>query len=249
MPTFAIEIREKNKRRDEKFPVSIRMTHLSKQVNLPTGVYVTRQQINSDFSGLKDNSLNRAFFNEIHQYERMLTDGLGINLRQYNAKELVNYINLQKANSRGAGIDFIAFSNEYISELEKRGQDGYAESFRVAIRNLTDYFGRSFISIKEINIENLSGFIEYMQKPRAICRTDKFGRLVKMHKNGVKPQTVKDYLGDVKTLFNAACDKFSDEDSGFTVITHNPFKGKNYRLRQRKNHIKDFCRSLTSQKY
>lgn len=137
---------------------------------------------------------------------------------------------MQKQNSKGAGIDFIAFANEYIAKLENNGQRGYAESVKAAVRNLTDYFGRSSVSIKEINIENVSGFISYMQKPRTVQRVDRFGNVSEVEKRGVKPQTLKDYLGDIKTIFNAACEKYNGEDQELAIITHNPFTSKKLRI-------------------
>lgn len=45
-----------------------------------------------------------------------------------------------------------------------------------------------------------------------------------------KPQTIKDYLGDLQTMFNAARDKYNDEDSEVMLITHFPFRNKKLQI-------------------
>lgn len=226
MPTFAISVRKHKQRRDGRFPVAIRLTHQRKQLYIPTDVYVTSKQIRPDFSGLKDITITKGLLNDIDKYEKMLIDGLGTDLSGYTAHELVNYILLQKQTAGGAGIDFVAFSHEYVKKLTDSGQDGYAEPFKAVVNNLIDYFGRSVIYIKEITVKNLQGFIEYMLNPRTIYRPNQRGGMTKYERKGVKPQTIKDYLGDIQTLFNAACEKYNDPDSEIQIITHNPFNTK-----------------------
>lgn len=78
MPTFNIEVKEKNRRRDGRYPVSIRVTHMRKHAYISTRMYVSRGQVDPDSLAIKDNTLNRALLNEIHKSERILFDGLGI---------------------------------------------------------------------------------------------------------------------------------------------------------------------------
>ena len=226
MPTFSIEVREKNERRDGKFPVSIRLTHKRVSRKIPTGIYVNRKQVKSDFSGIKDPTILKGLLNDISKYEDMLTKGLGTDLSRFSASDLVRYIEMQKATAGGAEIDFIAFCNSHIKTLRREGRDGTAGRFEAVIRNLTDYFGRSTVFVKEINVKNLQGFIEYMQKPHEQNRINQHGKEVTIRRPGCKAQTVKDYLADVHTLFNAACDYYNDEDAETLLITHRPFASK-----------------------
>lgn len=230
MPTFAIEVREKNERRDGKFPVAIRITHKRVSRKIPTDVYVTRKQMKPDFSGLKDVTILKGLLNDIAGYEEMLAKGLGTDLSHFTTQDLVNYIQKQKETAGGAGIDFIAFCNAHIQALRDAGRDGTAGRFEAVIRNLSDYFGRSVVYVKEINVSNLRGFIEYMQKPRTITRLNQFKREVTKRVPGCKAQTVKDYLADIQTMFNAACSKYNDEDAEIDLITHRPFASKKLQI-------------------
>ena len=226
MPTFSIEIREKNERRDGKFPVSIRLTHKREVRKISTGVYVSRKQVKPDFSGIKDTTILKGLLNDISKYEEMLAKGLGTDLSRFSASDLVKYIESQKATEGGVGIDFIAFCKNYIKTLRDKGRNGTADPLDAAIRNLIDYFGRSTVFVKEINVKNLQGFIDYMGNPRIQTRINQHGQAVTIKRPGCKAQTIKDYLGDIRTLFNAACDHYNDEDAETVLITHRPFGSK-----------------------
>ena len=89
----------------------------------------------------------------------MLAKGLGTDLSRFSAADLVKYIESQKTTAGGGGIDFIAFCDGHIKTLRAEGRDGTAGRFEAVIRNLTDYFGRSIVFVKEINVKNLQGFV------------------------------------------------------------------------------------------
>lgn len=254
MATFAIEIRERNIRRDGKYPVSIRLIHQGKNNTLSTDIYVSRKQIKDDFSGLKDDRLRRQLEEEILKYENMLRENLGIDLSGFSSKSIVDFIKLHKKTAGGATIDFIEFSNDFINELEKNGRKGYAESFKSVVQNLIDYFGCSVVYIKDINVKNLEGFIKYMLNPRTVYRFDKYGKKIELLKNGVSPQTLKDYMIDMQTLFKAARKKYNDEDSNIQLITHYPFSSDKLYIevksqpKKRELNINDLVKILTANK-
>lgn len=230
MATFAIEVRERNERRDGKFPVSIRITHKRAIKNIPTDVYVTRKQIKPDFSGLKDTTILKGLLTDIQNYEEILAKGLGTDLSRFSVHDLATYIQTQKETDGGASIDFIAFCNAHIDTLRKAGRKGSAGRFEAVVRNLIDYFGRPIVFVKEINVKNLLGFIEYMQKPHTITRINQHGKEVTTEMQGCKAQTVKDYIADLQTLFNVACDKYNDPDAETALIAHRPFSSSKLQI-------------------
>ena len=193
---------------------------------MPTDVYVSRKQITTDFKTIKDTEVVRMIDRDIIEYENILLRNLGSNLSQYTAREWADYIEKYTTTDGGAGIDFIAFCEGHIKALRAEGRNGTAGRFEAVIRNLTDYFGRSTVFVKEINVKNLQGFVEYMQKPHEQTRTNQHGKEVTVRRPGCKAQTAKDYLADLQTLFNAACDKYNDEDAEAVLITHRPFGSK-----------------------
>lgn len=233
MPTFTIVVREKNKRKDGKYPVSIRLTHKRQSVNIPIDTYVQRYQINAKFTGLKDAFLVRQINNDIIRYEDILLKELGTDLSRYTAKELANIIAHQRVIPEGGHIDFADFCRTYIMQLKQDGRTGTASRLDAVLRNLVYFFGRENFSVKEINVKNIQSFIEWLSKPRKVAYVDKNGRKVEITREPCKAQTVKDYVADVQTLFNAAKDKYNDEDTGVTIISHNPFRSKKVRIEVR----------------
>lgn len=224
MPTFKICVFEHQQRKDGKFRVSIRLTHNRQRVFIATDTYVVRKQINADFSGIKDAEITRRIDKDILRYEDILLRGIGSNMSKYTAKELADYITNWTATEGGANIDFVAFSRAHIAKLKAERRKGYAEPFDALIRHLIDFMGREKINIKEINTKTLQKFEEYLREPRKMIRINQHGKAVEINRGPLKDQTIADYFGDLRTLFNAAVDEYNDEDEELALITHNPFR-------------------------
>jgi integrase len=230
VPTFKISVQKHQQRRDGKFPVSIRMTHNRQSAYMKTDTYVTRKQVASDLTSIKDTEIVRLIDRDIIEYEKRLLRGLGSDLSAYTARELVDYLQKHIATDGGANIDFITFSRDHIANLRAAKRDGTAMRLEAVVNRLVDYFGRPSATVKEINVKNMREFAEYLQKPHVVRLTNKKGETVKIEKSGVIAQTAKDYLADVQTLFNAACEKYNDEDAEIALITHRPFSSKKLQI-------------------
>lgn len=224
MPTFKICVFEHQQRADGKFRVSIRLSHNRKSCYIATDTYVVRKQISKDFSGLRDTDTARKIDRDIIRYEKILLDGLGADLGRFSAKELADYIKKVAETEGGAGIDFVKFANDHISKLHDEGRKLYANRFEIVIRLLQDFFKRDIIFVKEINANNIRLFVKYLQQPRRMVRVNQLGRHYEITRPGLKNQTIADYLRILQTLFNAACDKYNDDDGELMIIKHNPFR-------------------------
>ena len=82
MATFKAVVMRHQKRRDGKYPVSIRLTHNKKSTYLSTGLYVSGKQINSKTFEIKDQFVLERTNNTIRDYERFLLT--------YSTSELIN---------------------------------------------------------------------------------------------------------------------------------------------------------------
>lgn len=233
MPTFSIIVREQNERRDGTYPVSIRITHNRKSANISTGIYVRKAQIKKNFTGIKDAVLYKSLNDDIIKYSDILLKEFGSDLSRFTVQELAGAINAHRTSSVSNGIDFIKFCADHIADLKDKGREGYASRLEAVTKNLTHYFNRAEVSVREINVRNLQGFIDYLSKPRKMSYVDVRGRAVTMTRPACKPQTIKDYIADLQTLFNAACDKYNDEDAEVMLITHYPFRNKKLKIEVR----------------
>ena len=55
-------------------------------------------------------------------------------------------------------------------------------------------------------------------------RKNQFGKIVTIERKGLSDVSVIDYIGDIRTLFNAAIEEYNDEDRGDIRIKHYPFR-------------------------
>lgn len=222
MATFKVCVFEHQQREDKKYPVSIRLSCNRQSTYISTGLYAVRGQISRDFKTVKDTELLRSVDRTIEKYERLIVEKLGVEVKNYSAKELRAF--LEQSDQEAKGVDFIAFSRGYIDKLLKKEQPAYGKAVESAVNALVDFFGRERVSIKEITFKSLSAFVSFLQSERTIRRTDQFGRPTTTERKAVSDRTVADYMSKIRTLFNAAIDQYNDEDMGVSVITHYPFR-------------------------
>ncbi len=221
MATFTISILEHQKRAsDGKYPVSIRLTFKRNTVYLKTEYYVDGKQIDKDFK-LKDKFLIRQLNDKIRVYEDAVIK-LGARVDRYTATELKEYLFKTTKVGTDTSIDFVAFSLSHIEKIKTK-QKSRSSVLNRTLNSFVEFWGRDRISISEITSKKLKEFEEYLYEPRTITRKSQTGKDVIYKKEPCIAAGVHDYLGNIRTLFNAAKEKFNDDDKGEILITHNPF--------------------------
>jgi integrase len=70
----------------------------------------------------------------------------------------------------------------------------------------------------------LPDYERYLRKERRFKRKNQFGKDVNYVSNGLSDSGLHNHMRDLRTLFNAASDRFNDEDLGLIRIKHYPFK-------------------------
>ena len=252
MATFSIEVRSAYERKDGRYPVYIRLTHNRQLERMPTGLYVTRQQLKRDLVTIKDTTIVRELHNTIAEYERILLKLVGANMQKYSAKELSDKIEKYLCRADADAIDFGAFCREYVQALKDNKQIGLAYKRESAYSNYASYYGSENIPIKEVNVKNLQGFISYLSRPHKVRVRTGMGKEYDRMNPPCKRQTIKDYLSALQTMFIACCDKYNDADEDVMVITHQPFKNKKVQLEvkeqpaKRDMAIEDLVKILTA---
>jgi integrase len=226
MATFKICVFEHQKREDGKYPVSIRVTNNRKTAYISTGNYVTRSQIDRSFKYIKDNSVIRSIDKQIQKYEDLIKDKLGVSVNSYSVRELCEF--LKQYTNTSSDIDFIAFAWEHIKTIRSNPmREAYAKKIESTLLALIDFFDRDTIFIKEINSKSLQSFADYLQSERIMTRKARNGcksDTIVTKRKAVSDRTISDYITNIRTLFNAAIEKYNDEDLGVTLITHYPFR-------------------------
>jgi len=231
MAAFSISIQKHQKRMDGKFPVSIRLIFKRKNVYLKTEFYVGEKQIDKEYN-LKDRFLIRLINKKIDQYEDIIIKKLGNNLDKYTAAELKEFLIKSTKPGSDDSIDFIAFSRTHIEKIKPK-QKSRASVLQRTLNSFIDYFGRDKIAISEITSKILQEYQVYLLNPRTIVRLNQYGKKITYNKPACISAGVHDYMGNIRTLFNAAKKEFNDDDKGEMRIIHNPFT--NYEIPPKKN--------------
>ena len=138
MPTYSISVLKHQQRADEKYSVSIRVTHDRKSSYLKTDYYVVTQQLNKNFE-VKDKVLLKLLLEKIEDYENIVVKGLGNDVINYSAKDIVEFI--KKKQKEVSCIDFISFARKHVDKLFREGRDKRAKHIQTTINALVDFSG------------------------------------------------------------------------------------------------------------
>lgn len=218
MATFKICVFEHQKRADDTFPVSIRVTWKRQSAYIKTEYRVSKKQLTKTFE-LKDPFILRELNNRIATYEELKVRKLRLNIEAYSAKELAEYFTKQSSDS-GGEIDFIQFGRDYASKLKYN----YTRIFRSTLNAIVDYTGREKVMFSEITSKFLMSFENHLKTERKVIRDNQLGVPVEVIQPPVSDMTIRNYMSNIRTLFNAAIMQFNDDDKDEIVIKHYPFK-------------------------
>lgn len=201
MATFKIAVRQHQKRRDGRYPVSIRIIHKSRIGYIPTGYYVSKSQLTRKFE-LNDALLGKELNGRIFQYEKVIIE-LGLRSDSLSVKEIISHI--EHKTVQCDEIEFFAFAEHVIEKMKSNGRIKPAINYNTSINNLEKFLKRRRLYFPEITSNLLREWEQWMRA------------------NNVGERAPSLYIGTVRTLFNLAVDEFNDDDTGVIRILHNPF--------------------------
>jgi integrase len=199
----------------------IRMTHKRLHAYLKTEFYATAKQLDKE-EKVKDKFLLKQLYSKIEEYEETILKRLGNKVDLYTASELKDYLIKATAGGTDRTIDFVHFAKSYILKVRDK-QKARARRMNTTLNALIDFWGREKIPIVEITSKALKGFEEYLLKPHSITRTNQLGNDVKSERPPLSLAGVRDYMTDLRVLFNRAKEEFNDDDKDEILILHYPF--------------------------
>jgi integrase len=219
MATIKEVVLKHHKKEDGTYNIKYRLTHNRKITYINTNYFAGEKQLKKDFS-VKDKFLLSVISTEIARYRIKLLE-LDSLLAHLDVKELANRLTQTEEN---LVIDIIAFGRQYVNELLEQGRKGTAYPLLTVINSLCDYFGSQSVEIDRVNSLMLPGYEKYLRKERKFKRKNQFGNDVNYVSKGLSDSGLHNHIRDLRTIFNAARDRFNDEDRGLIRIKHYPFK-------------------------
>ena len=217
MATVAAVVFEHHEKNDGTFNVKIRVYHKSEKKYIDTTHFVSRRQLDANYN-IKDKFLLKKLEQTLDEYRETISQ-LGFKLDFFSCEQLRDY--LRDLNS---DIDFIAFCNNHIAQLKRENRSGTAGTHRTVKNSLVDYFKRESVSITEIHSNMLNSYERYLRSERIIKRVNQLGRVTETKEKGLSDSGIHNHMRDLRTLFNAACNYYNNEDLGLFKIKHYPFK-------------------------
>ena len=219
MATIKEVVLKHHKKEDGTYNIKYRLTHNRKITYINTNYFVGEKQLKKDFS-VKDKFLLSVVSTEIAKYRVRLLE-LDHLLIHLDVRELANRLTHTEENFV---IDIIAFGRQHVNELLNQGRKGTAHPLLTVINSLCDFFGNEKIEIDRINALMLPDYERYLRKLRRFRRKNQFGNEINYLSKGLSESGLHNHMRDLRTLFNAARDRYNDEDRGVIRIKHYPFK-------------------------
>jgi integrase len=219
MATIKEVVLKHHKKEDGTYNIKYRLTHNRRTIYINTNHFVNERQLKKDFT-VKDKFLLSVISNDVAVYRKKLLD-IDHLLIYLNVKDLADRLTQVEENRV---IDIIGFAKDYISELQMQGRKGTAYPLATVMNSLCDYFKSGKVEIERINALMLPDYEKYLRKERRYKRKNQFGKEIDYVSKGLSDSGLHNHMRDLRTLFNAARDRFNDEDRGMIRIKHYPFK-------------------------
>jgi integrase len=217
MATVAAVVYDHHKKQDGTYNVKIRIFHKDEKKFIDTSHYVSDRQLDAKLK-IKDKFLNKIIEKTLDDYREAIS-ALEAKLEFFTCEALRDYLR-----DKDSDIDFIKFCTDHIEQLKNDNRTGTSNTFRTVRNSLMDYFKRDSLSITEINSHMLVYYEGFLRNERIMKRINQLGKEVETREKGLSQSGLHNHMRDLRTLFNAACNKYNNEDLGLYRIKHYPFK-------------------------
>ena len=208
MATFKAEVYAHQKRDDGTYNIKIRVTHNRRKKYLPTVWYVSKDDLTRSLK-IKNQKYIDLTDDLIKKY-RGICANIGDRLKGMSVEQVVDCIAKGDSNEH-FDLDIVQYGLAYIKHLQETGHKGTASNYRVAINNLIKFVGREQISIKEITVNFINDWIEWIRSTPSQSSRRKGDRAPSL------------YLTQIRALYNRAKVEYNDEEAGIIRLPYSPF--------------------------
>lgn len=150
MATLKPIIMKPDKRADGTWNVKIRITHNRAVRNIPTSMYVSKEDITSSFK-IKNRAILDKCDDLMREYRRRL-NAMNLELNDMPLSQIVERLMQREERT---GVDFIAFAGKWIADnREKKGIKNYV----TALNAFKKFFGRDVVMCDEVTSKVMREF-------------------------------------------------------------------------------------------
>ena len=218
MITFKAIVIPNNKKSDGTYPVKIRVTYNRKSRRLkttlvckPTDLTRSLKIKSADIISKTDDLIlkMRKVTNELSSFE---LEGKDVDWVVAKIKSSLSEENFE--------LDFFEWGEKYIKQTKSLSTQ---KAYERAMNSFERFLGKRSIDINDITKTMLLDFMEYIDKePKMYYKKSKKG-CVESKKQKVSKAASSLFIMKLQHIFNAAKERYNDEDSGKILIPRSPF--------------------------
>lgn len=216
--TFAPIVLDHKRKKDNTFPVKIRITFKGKQRKLPTSLVCLPSDLARGSNKIKNNTILARAEQIISQMRNSIKDLNPFDLETHDVDWVVSKI---KESMQGDHfeLDFFTWADKYILTKTETTRNAYS----CALNTLERFLGKRVLDINDINRMMILDFMEYVDNAPKIFYKPKSGEYGVSKKTKIAKGASTRHIMKLANIFNAAKDRYNDEDSGIILIPKSPF--------------------------
>lgn len=217
MITFKAIIIPGNRRKDGTYPVNIRVTFKGKTRRLATTLVCTSADLTRTLKIKNATILNKSDA-LIGRMRDAVKDLSPFDLENEDVDWVVRHIK-DSLTQEAFHLDFFEWSDRYIQGKTPTTRRAYTS----ALNALERYLGKRAIDINDISRPLLLEFMEMVDAEKKMHFNVKTGQLEESKAERIPRGVSTRHLAKLEHMFNAAKEKYNDEDSGRILIPRSPF--------------------------
>lgn len=217
MITFKAIIIPGNKRKDGTYPVNIRVTFKGKVRRLATTLVCTSADLTRSLK-IKDATILNKADALIARMRDAVKDLSPFDLDNQDVDWVVRHIK-ESLTKEEFHLDFFEWSERYAMTKTETTRRAYTS----ALNALERYLGKREIDINDISRSLLLEFMEMVDNEPRMHWDSANGILVPSSGKKIPMAASTRHLAKLEHMFNAAKDKYNDDDAGRILIPRSPF--------------------------
>lgn len=217
MITYKPIIIQGGRRKDGTYPVKIRVTFKGVSRRLPTTLTCTDKDLTRSGKIKNADILQKA--GELITRMRRTCETLSpFTLESWDVDDVVAHIR-SSLTAESFRLDFLAFGRDYILTKEEGTRAGYA----TALNSFSRFLERDSLDVNEITRTLLVEFQEWADKQHRVFFNYRKGQYQETGKATTPGGNSGRWVSRLGHIFQAAKDRYNDEDSGRILIPRSPF--------------------------
>ena len=217
MITFKAIIIPNNRRKDGTYPVKIRVTFKGVVRRLPTTMVCKAQDLTRG-NKIKNPTILSKTDELINRMRSAVMDISPFDLENHDVDWVVNHIK-ERLSEDNFHLDFFEWCERYIQSKSTPTQAAYIS----ALNALERFIGKRKIDINDLTRLMLLDFVDFVDNEPKMWRDRNTGKYYPCTTAKIPKAASSRHLMKLQNMFNAAKDRYNDEDSERIVIPKSPF--------------------------